>query len=454
MKIKLPLEVYKRVQQVGEGTYGKVYKAQNTLTSDYVALKRLRLESEREGFPITAMREIKLLQSFDHPNVVNLLEMMVEHNQIFMVFDYLDHDLTGLLTHPDLKMQEPHRKYIFRQLMEGLHYLHKKQIIHRDIKGSNILLDSTGRLKIADFGLARTMKLVRPGESPDYTNRVITIWYRPPELLLGATDYGREVDIWGVGCLLVELYSKVAVFQGYDELGQLCKIFNIMGTPTIEEWPSIENLPWFEILKPKVNCAGLFAKQYQSSMLPQGFDLACKLLALNPQNRLSTLEALRHAYFTDEPKPEPLLFLKEIKGEWHEFETKQQRRKERKRLQGEAQQQEKQQQEKQQREQKDGLSPGVDMEGDAPASDRLGPEQATSMMPGGNLVASPTGMPEGNANSPTGMLEGNRMASPPGMPEGNAGSPTGITPGKNASGKDVIANETRDQQTGVAPSRM
>ncbi|KAK6462253.1 kinase of RNA polymerase II carboxy-terminal domain, alpha subunit [Scheffersomyces coipomensis] len=336
IKVTRSSKIFDKVQQVGEGTYGKVYKAKNNITNDYVALKKLRLETEREGFPITSIREIKLLQSCDHPNIVGLLEMMVENNQIYMVFDYLDHDLTGLLTHPDLNLKECHRKFIFKQLMEGLNYLHKKRIIHRDIKGSNILLDSTGYLKIADFGLARSMKILNDGESPDYTNRVITIWYRPPELLLGATDYGTEIDIWGVGCLLIELYSRNAAFQGYDEVSQLCKIFNVMGTPTKEDWPNIHNLPWFEMLKPKVNVSSKFNSLYKSIMSPLGFDLASKLLALDPIARLSGEEALAHSYFIEDPQPEPLTFLKDIKGEWHEFETKKRRRKERKRLQDEA----------------------------------------------------------------------------------------------------------------------
>ncbi|CAX42751.1 kinase subunit of RNA polymerase II carboxy-terminal domain kinase I, putative [Candida dubliniensis CD36] len=324
--------IYQRVSQVGEGTYGKVYKAQHKLTGEYVAMKKLRLESEKEGFPITAIREIKLLQSFDHANVVGLLEMMVEYNQIYMVFDYLDHDLTGLLTHPDLQLQECHRKFIFKQLMEGLNYLHKKRIIHRDIKGSNILLDNIGRLKIADFGLARTMKIVNANEKPDYTNRVITIWYRPPELLLGATDYGREVDVWGVGCLLIELYCKMAAFRGMDEVSQLCRIFNIMGTPTLQNWPEIDRLPWFEMLKPKINVKSKFSQKYSESMSPQAFKLAEQLLQLNPKLRPTAEEALNHEYFQQDPKPEPLYFLKDIQGEWHEFETKKRRRAERKRI--------------------------------------------------------------------------------------------------------------------------
>ena len=324
--------IYERVQQVGEGTYGKVYKTKNSITNEYVAVKKLRLESEREGFPITAIREIKLLQSFNHPNIVGLLEMMVEHNQIYMVFDYMDHDLTGLLTHPELELQECHRKFIFKQLMEGLNYLHEKRIIHRDIKGSNILLDNLGNLKIADFGLARTMKILGEGEVADFTNRVITIWYRPPELLLGATDYGREVDIWGVGCLLIELYTKMAAFRGMDEISQLTKIFNILGTPTLESWPEIDKLPWFEMLKPKINIASKFKQKYSNVMSLDAYKLAEKLLALNPKHRPTAHEALQNQYFTREPLPEPLTFLKDLKGEWHEFETKKRRREERKRV--------------------------------------------------------------------------------------------------------------------------
>lgn len=326
-------ELYQRVQQVGEGTYGKVYKAKNELTGEHVALKKLRLESEREGFPITAIREIKLLQNFDHPNIVGLLEMSVEHNQIYMIFDYLDHDLTGLLTHPDLNLTEGHRKTIFKQLMEGLSYLHSRRVIHRDIKGSNILLDSKGVLKIADFGLARTMKVLAEGDKPDYTNRVITIWYRPPELLLGSTDYGREVDIWGVGCLLIELYTKSATFQGTEEISQLQSIFEIMGTPTIENWPDIENMPWFEMLKPRVNIKSRFQSDFEPLMSKDGFDLALKLLELVPSKRLTAEQALQHPYFTADPKPEPLTFMETLEGEWHEFETKKRRREERKRLQ-------------------------------------------------------------------------------------------------------------------------
>ena len=208
-------ELYSIVSQVGEGTFGKVYKARNNVSGLHVALKRIRMESERDGFPVTAMREIKLLQSLRHDNIVRLYEMMVSNGtfyasihsdsladlspnsgSVYMVFEYMDHDLTGILSQSQFTFTDANLKSLCEQMLAGLAYLHHKGIIHRDIKGSNILVNNRGELKLADFGLARFYHKRRRS---DYTNRVITLWYRPPELLFGTTVYGPEVDMWSAG---------------------------------------------------------------------------------------------------------------------------------------------------------------------------------------------------------------------------------------------------------------
>lgn len=308
---------------VGSGTYGKVYKAVHVYTNDKVALKKIRMEGERDGFPVTAIREIKLLQSLNHHNVVKLQEVMVERNDCFMIFEYLSHDLTGLLNHPEFELQAAHKKDLAKQLFEGLDYLHKRGVLHRDIKAANILVSNEGYLKLADFGLARFYNK-NAKKKQDYTNRVITIWYRSPELLLGETQYGPAVDIWSAACVLVEIFTRHAIFPGDGtEINQLDRIYNVLGTPSREEWPGVADLAWYELLRPAASLKSTFEEKFKHRMTAAAFDLLSAMFQYDPNLRPSASDVLEHPYFAvEEPKPARVVELKELKGDWHEFESK------------------------------------------------------------------------------------------------------------------------------------
>ncbi|KAG8816049.1 kinase subunit of RNA polymerase II carboxy-terminal domain kinase I [Serendipita sp. 399] len=322
-------EIYKILNQVGEGTFGKVYKARNQTNGTHVALKRIRMEGEKDGFPVTAMREIKLLQSLKHENVVILYEMMVSKGiqlgLVFMVFEYVHHDLVGVLQQTQFPLQPQHLKALSHQMLHGLAYLHSKAVIHRDIKASNILINAKGELKLADFGLARFFQKRRKA---DYTNRVITLWYRPPELLFGATVYGPEVDLWSAGCIFLELFVKKPIFQGGDEIHQLDVIFRIMGSPTPAQWPSLPNLPWYELVKP-TTMTSIFQHTFKKWVPSGALDLAQKMLIFDPEQRITAADAVLHPYFTSEEPPLELPDLSRLDGEWHELEAKRARRKRR-----------------------------------------------------------------------------------------------------------------------------
>lgn len=165
-----------------------------------------------------------------------------------MVFEYMEHDLNGVLNHPNIHFSPAHLKSLAAQLLQGLAYLHHKSVLHRDLKGSNILLNNAGQLKLADFGLAR-LYAKRKVDS-DYTNRVVTLWYRPPELLLGETQYNDRIDMWGAGCIFIELFTRKAVFCGQDEIHQLKTIVDVMGPLNEDRWKGVETLPWFELIRP------------------------------------------------------------------------------------------------------------------------------------------------------------------------------------------------------------
>jgi len=302
------VDIFEKTEQVGEGTYGQVYKAKNKETGEVVALKRVRMDNEKEGFPITAIREIKILKVLNHKNIVRLKEIVTskgsDYNQgkgsIYMVMEFCDHDLTGL-TDAGQKFTVPQIKCYMKQLLEGLAYCHAQKVLHRDIKGSNLLISNDGQLKLADFGLARAYDNEK---SKVYTNRVITLWYRPPELLLGATAYGPSIDMWSAGCIFAELLMRKPILPGKNEFEQIDLIFKLLGTPDEQAWPKCKDYQYYDLIMSQT------PRKYQSrfeekfgSLEPLAKDLLRKLLAMDPENRINADDALDHSYFWSDPVP-------------------------------------------------------------------------------------------------------------------------------------------------------
>ncbi|KAK0607186.1 hypothetical protein LWI29_010908 [Acer saccharum] len=291
-------DTFEKLDKIGQGTYSNVYKARDTLTGQIVALKKVRFDNlEPESVKFMA-REILILRRLDHPNVVKLEGLVTSRMScsLYLVFKYMEHDLAGLAASPTIKFTEPQVKCYMHQLLSGLEHCHNRNVLHRDIKGSNLLIDNDGVLKIADFGLA---SFFDPNHKQPMTSRVVTLWYRPPELLLGATDYGVGVDLWSAGCILAELLAGKPIMPGRTEVEQLHKIFKLCGSPSEEYWKK-SKLPHATIFKPQQSykrCIVETFKDFPPSSLP----LIETLLAIDPSERQTASSALRSEFFTTKP---------------------------------------------------------------------------------------------------------------------------------------------------------
>ena len=288
---------YIRTSKIGEGTYGVVYRAKDQKGQEIYALKKIRLQAEEEGIPSTAIREISLLKELNHKNIVKLYEVLHSVKKLTLVFEYVEQDLKKVIDSANGKgLDMKYTKSFLYQLLRGVDHIHKYKVLHRDLKPQNLLITKDNILKIADFGLARGYGI----PVKNYTHEVVTLWYRPPDVLLGNKTYGTTVDMWSIGCIFGEMVNGKPLFTGNSENDQLKKIFAIMGTPTENYAPSLRELPeWgvgdnnFENNKPK-NFKEIFP-----NLDAEGLDLIQKFLQLEPDKRISAEEALKHPFFDD-----------------------------------------------------------------------------------------------------------------------------------------------------------
>merc|ERR1719423_609948 len=290
------MEDYLKIEKIGEGTYGVVYKGRHKSTGQIVAMKKIRLESEEEGVPSTAVREISLLKELNHPNVVSLQDVIMQESRLYLIFEFLTMDLKKYLDTaiaPDEMMSGQLLKSYCYQLIQAILFCHQRRVLHRDLKPQNLLIDQQGAIKIADFGLARAFGIpVRV-----YTHEVVTLWYRAPEVLLGSPKYSCPVDIWSIGTIFAEMVNRRPLFQGDSEIDQLFRIFRVLRTPTEEIWPGVTKLPDFKASFP--NWTAFSLKQSMKKLEPAGMDLLEQMLIYDPAKRISAKKALLHPYFDD-----------------------------------------------------------------------------------------------------------------------------------------------------------
>jgi len=296
------LQKYHKLDKVGEGTYGTVYKAKDKQTGEFVALKCIRLDNEEEGVSCTAIREVSLLKELKHKNIVKLFTVDLADKRLTLVFEFLDMDLKKYLdTHKGEVTVAVVRSFL-HQLLESIEYCHDRQILHRDLKPQNLLIrESTGELKLADFGLGKSCGI----PVNKLTSEVVTLWYRAPDILLGSTNYGNGVDLWAVGCIFAEMVTSKPLLPGRNDDDQLKKIFDFFGTPNTDIWPSMLAYPNSKLVAAVEQQHGVFPGRHVdvfeggaafTALGENGVNLMRKFLRYEPSERISAKEALSHPF--------------------------------------------------------------------------------------------------------------------------------------------------------------
>ncbi|CAH9071102.1 unnamed protein product [Cuscuta epithymum] len=297
--IPLRADKFQRLEKIGQGTYSSVYRARDLETGKMVALKKVRFDNFQPESVRFMAREITILRRLDHPNIMKLEGVITSHSScsICLVFEYMEHDLSGLLSCPDIKFSDSQIKCFMKQLLSGLEHCHSRGVMHRDIKVSNILVNNEGILKIGDFGLANFVSAWN--DQHPLTSRVVTLWYRPPELLLGSTKYGLTVDLWSAGCVFAELFFGRPLLKGRTEVEQLHKIFKLCGSPPDHYWEN-SNLSLAAMFKPQFAYESTLRERCKE--LPKAaVNLIQTLLSIEPYERGTASSSLNSEYFHSRP---------------------------------------------------------------------------------------------------------------------------------------------------------
>ncbi|KAL3994337.1 Protein kinase domain family protein [Acanthocheilonema viteae] len=291
------LQYYSKIETIGEGSFGLVFKAADIRTGKLVALKCLCFDRTAHGLEPNVVREISIMRELDHPNIVRLEEVIFDETNVHLAFEYLYIDLWKYLKQlpKNIFMERWLQKSFQYQILQGMCYCHQRAILHRDMKPSNLLLNTYGAIKIADFGLAREFTIpIRA-----YTNQVVTQAYRAPEILLGALRYTTAVDMWSIGCIFAQMATKDVLFPGTSSIDQLREIFSRLKTPTEEIWKGVSELPYYShIIFPR------FEHDHLDNLLsayldPIGIAIIRLLLTYDPAKRASAKQLLKHPYYSD-----------------------------------------------------------------------------------------------------------------------------------------------------------
>uniref|UniRef100_A0A0K0DXT1 Protein kinase domain-containing protein n=1 Tax=Strongyloides stercoralis TaxID=6248 RepID=A0A0K0DXT1_STRER len=292
--MKATLDDYIKLEKIREGTYGVVYKSKHVSSGKVVALKKIKMEADREGVPPSTIREIAMLREVKHPNIVSLEGTILKPNRVYLIFEFIQSDLRKYLDQiqkGQLMESNVVMSFLY-QICQAICFCHQRRILHRDLKPENLLVTNNKCIKLADFGLARTIGI----PLLMYTHEIATLWYRSPEILLGAEKYSTAVDVWSIACIFGEMASCTPLFEGDSEIDQLYKIFQKLGTPNQDIWPGVASLPGYKMTFPiwKVNN---IEEKFKGILKSDGIKLLHDMLIYDPIKRINVKSILKHDYF-------------------------------------------------------------------------------------------------------------------------------------------------------------